>query len=1676
MHSILNTRVSFLAAVFLWALHPIASFGAETKQSDISYYRDIRPIFQASCQGCHQPAKAKGGYVMTAFDRLLKGGDQADKHQAIVPGKPAKSLLVSLITPKDGEAEMPMKADPLPKEDINKISRWIAQGAKDDTPKNAKERYDMDNPPVYSKPPIVTSIDFSPDGKLIAVAGFHEVLVHSTEGSGLIARLVGLSARIESVKFSPNGKKLAVTGGLPARMGEVQVWDINKRALDLSVPVTYDTVYGASWSPDGKTIAFGCSDSTIRAIDAKTGKQVLYQGSHSDWVLDTVFSKEGTHVVSVGRDQTAKITELATQRFIDNLTSITPGALSGGILAVARHPSRDQVLVGGADGTPQVFRMFRKTKRVIGDNANLVKRFPPMSGRVFSVAYNPNGKMIAAGSSLDGNGSVNLYSADFTGELSEEMIKIFNKRINERSAEDKKKVQAFQNAGVSILSSQQFPAAIYALAFSPDGKTLAASGSDGVVRMINTASGGLERAFIAAPLKGKALEEIIAVTSFPSKVNLNGKFSYNQLLITGFKASGETIDLSHKATYKISTDSASVADSGKVLAQKNGSAVLSISWKNHQLSVPVKVEGVTSDFDPDYVTDIMPVVSRMGCNMGTCHGAKDGKNGFKLSLRGYDPIYDVRAFTDDLAGRRINFASPDDSLILLKGTGAVPHEGGARTKIGSDYYQTLRAWIAGGAKLNLDSPRVSGIEIFPKNPVVQSISDAQQVRIVATYQDGRKRDVTTEAFIDSGNNEVVISEDGGMLKAVRRGEAPILARFEGNYAATTMTVMGDRSGFEWKDQPANNQIDTFAAEKWQRMKILPSNICSDSEFIRRIYLDLIGLPPSAEEVIAFTSDKTPSKEKRNKLIDKLIGNDDYIELWANKWSDLLQVNRKFLGAEGAGEFRKWIRAQVAENTPYDQFAKTILTASGSNKANPPASYYKILRTPEDTMENTTHLFLATRFNCNKCHDHPFERWTQDQYYQLSAYFAQVGYKPAAEAKGKKIAGTAVEGAKPLYEEIFDTGKGDIKHERTGAITPPVFPYPVAHKKNDKNTRRESLAEWMTSPNNPLFAKSYVNRIWGYLTGTGIIEPIDDIRAGNPASNPELLDWLTEDFIKSGFDTRHLIRTICQSRVYQLSVKTHKWNEDDQVNFSHAKARRLPAEVLFDAIYTVTGSKSKFPGVPEGTRACALPDSGIKLPDGFLNNLGRPPRESSCECERANELQLGSIMALVSGPTVDQALSQKANAIEQLAKSDKTDEEIVKSLFLRVLNRPASKKEIDSSLKMFKSVKTDHQTLTKELAAYEKKLKPITKEKEADRSKRITEAKAALEEYQAEIAPAEAEKDKMQKEAIAKAEKALKAYEATLADKLIKWEAKPTLTTTWEPLKLTYLKSKAGAKLTQADDLSVTASGKKALDVYSVAGNTKLQNITGIKLEALTGEGLPKTGPGRAKDGNFVLSEFSVDISSSKNTKKRTRLQLHKAKASFSQSNYAVATAIDGKAPGNGNGWAISPQGGRDQQAIFSVKKPTGGKAGSQLLFTLNQNFRSKEHLLGKFRLSVTTDKGEIDFGITPEIKTILATKKESRTEEQSKSLLAFFRNMDRELDKKTAALAEAKKKRPELPKLTELKAKLKRAEMPLPIDPKLKDLQRALKLSTAQIETVRLTAAQDVAWALINNPAFLFNH
>ncbi len=1177
-----------------------------------------------------------------------------------------------------------------------------------------------------------------------------------------------------------------------------------------------------------------------------------------------------------------------------------------------------------------------------------------------------------------------------------------------------------------------------------------------------------------APESLPAGTHIASLDVQPAKLVLTGKYEAAQLVVTARLASGDTADVTRIAKLQLEGGVAEVTPTGQVKPLKNGTGALRAEIGGQTASIPVEVVEMKDAQPVDFIRDINPVMTKVGCNAGTCHGAKDGKFGFKLSLRGYDPIFDVRSLKDDLAGRRLNVASPDDSLMLLKSTAGVPHEGGQRVKIGEKYYEMLRAWIADGAKLDLGAPRVTKIEVFPHDPVVQQIGARQQVRVVATFSDGKTRDVTAEAFLDSGNTDVAKTDGGGLVETLRRGEAPLLARYEGNYAATTLTVMGDRSGFVWKQPDTWTRVDELVAAKWERMKIEPSGLCSDAEFLRRVYLDLAGLPPTAEEVRAFLADTHPPREKRDAIVDKLIGSPDFIEHWTNKWCDMLQVNSKFLGGEGAKLFREWIKKQVAANTPYDKFAAQILTATGSNKENPAASYWKILREPAEAMENTTHLFLATRFNCNKCHDHPFERWTQDQYYKLGAYFSRVSLT-ADPASGKQvIVGSAVEKARPLFEIVKDAPTGDMIHLRTNKVAEPTFPYPV--KAEAQGSRREQLGAWITSADNRYFASSYANRLWGYLTGAGIIEPLDDIRAGNPPTNPELLDYLTKEFIGHGFDVRHVMALICKSRSYQLSVATNKWNEDDKINYSHALARRLPAEVLYDSVLKVTGAAPKLPG---GGRAQMLPDAGTDLPSGFLANLGRPARESACECERSSDLRLGSVMALLSGAAVGDAIGDAKNALVKLVAAQPDDTKLVDEIFLRVLSRPATEVEVKKTLEAWATIAPEHRTLTTTWEGKETEQAPIIAKMEADRLAATDAAKNELFRFEAEIAPKVAEAETKRQAAVAAADTAVKAYEKSkLAAAQAKFEETVPVARThtgWQLLETADAKASNLGTLVKQPDGSIKAGPQRPATVdYNVTCDTKVAGITGILLEVLPSAEEPGFGPGRAA-GNFVLGEFSAKSEPSGSKGSQTDVEFSNAFADYSQDKFEVKSAIDGKKGDAKNGWAIANQLGVPHYAAFALKKPLGDDKGTRLRIELNQP-RTGGFSIGRFRLWVTTSPQPLAIGLPLPVADALKKPTATRGKEDKTALAAYWKESDPDFRKLQLTLGKNQLPLATDPGVIERRAALIKAEEPIKLDPKLVQLRQDSAQSKLQIANKRLTAVQDLAWALVNNPAFLFNH
>ena len=669
------------------------------------------------------------------------------------------------------------------------------------------------------------------------------------------------------------------------------------------------------------------------------------------------------------------------------------------------------------------------------------------------------------------------------------------------------------------------------------------------------------------------------------------------------------------------------------------------------LSTSVLSYGATN-----FLRDVAPILNKTGCTSGPCHGSAKGKNGFKLSLRGYDPEFDYEALLYDLSGRRFNRAEPAQSLMLAKPTQQVPHQGGLRFEKGTRYYQTIYNWIAAGVPYGDPSKdAVATLEVEPKDIFMAKPGLAATVRVTARYLDGSTRDVTADATVESNVPDVARVSGDASIAGERIGEATLLVRYQGKFTTVPVTVLNPKPGFVWSAAPAHNFVDEMIDAKLKKLKLQPAPLADDATFLRRVSLDLTGQTPTPEAIRAFLADPTPTRLKRQKMIDKLLASPAYVDHWTVKWGDLLQNSRKYLGEKGAFGFREWIRASLETNKPWDRLVRELITSRGSSYDNPAANFFRITKDAKPAMEKTTQVFLGVRMVCAQCHDHPFEKWTQNQYYEMAAFLSPVGVRPGYEV-GEDI--------------IYDQRAGyDMKHPKDGRVVAPKFLIasagPISIPSDER--RRDAYAQWLTAKENPFFARSTANRIWSYFFGRGIIDPVDDIRASNPPVNPALLDALTRDFLDRNFDLRHLMRTITNSRAYQASIDANEWNATDTENFARQFPRRLSAEQLMDAVALATGSRPLLAEVPPDTTASQVPDPHVGK-EGFLDVFGRPSRESPCECERRSDFSLPQALNLVNGRTISESVADPKGRVAKLILSGVDDTRIAEELYLASLGR------------------------------------------------------------------------------------------------------------------------------------------------------------------------------------------------------------------------------------------------------------------------------------------------------------------------------------------------------------------------------------------------------------------------
>lgn len=756
----------------------------------------------------------------------------------------------------------------------------------------------------------------------------------------------------------------------------------------------------------------------------------------------------------------------------------------------------------------------------------------------------------------------------------------------------------------------------------------------------------------------------------PSAIQLAGKLDRVQLAVSRGTADATGVDVTADVTFEsLSPAVATVSERGLVAPTAPGETSIRVTQGGRPVEVPVVVAEAGGDRAVSFVERVIPALSKAGCNQGACHGGQFGQGGFKLSLFGFAPEQDHSAIARERRQRRISLVSAAESLILKKAVAAVPHGGGKRMRVGSPEYDTLVAWINSGAPGPVDDePRIESIKVLPNERVYQK-GESRQLRVIAHYSDGSQRDVTHSARYDSLGSGIANVDEQGFVTASGRGQTAIMIRYRGR-AKVSSVIRPFSENVDLSDFQPHNFVDEHVRDRWQKLGLTPSPLCSDEEFIRRAFLASIGTLPPRQRVEVFLASDEPGK--RDSLVDELLGltgdpqRDAYVEQWSaywtQKWGDLLRNNRQKVGEIGMWAFANWIRASLRENKPMDQFVREIIMARGSIYQNGQANYYKVSSKPTELAETTSHVFLGVRLQCAQCHQHPFESYSQTDYYGLAAFFTRVTTKRSSDFGG--FGGDTVVRLK---------SSGSIRHPRSGEVVAPTLLGAGSLEDTSARDLRRPLAEWLTSPENPLFARNLVNRTWGYLMGVPLVQPIDDMRETNPPSNPQLLAALAADFVSNGYDLRELMRTIMTSRVFQLSSTATDDNAGDKRFSSHYPATRLPAEVMLDAIDAACGTQEQFDGVPLGTRAIELPDPNFS--SYFLDTLGRPQRIVSCECERTAEPNLAQVLHIANGELVQRKLTDESGRISRLIESEAGDDEAFTEMYLVCLSRRPTEQDL-----------------------------------------------------------------------------------------------------------------------------------------------------------------------------------------------------------------------------------------------------------------------------------------------------------------------------------------------------------------------------------------------------------------
>ena len=747
------------------------------------------------------------------------------------------------------------------------------------------------------------------------------------------------------------------------------------------------------------------------------------------------------------------------------------------------------------------------------------------------------------------------------------------------------------------------------------------------------------------------------VEVYPKEVHLKTKGDRQSFVVQATDKSGLTTDVTKDCKVELADGKLARIENFTLYPLADGQTELRLEYQGQKMTVPVAVAEATVQKPISFKMDVMSVFMKKGCNMGSCHGAARGKDGFRLSIFGFDPDTDYQSITRQISTRRVNLAIPQDSLMIQKCDGTVAHTGGQVFKKDDEYYNILVGWIkAGCPKDPGEVPTVTNVEVFPPSGVMNGENVTQQLSVLAHYSDGTTRDVTSMSYFSSNNDNSATVSQEGVVTSHNRGEAFIMARFDVHTVGRQFIVLPKDLKYTEPQLTENNYVDTMVNAKLKKLRIVPSELCTDEEFIRRVTLDIAGLLPTPEEYHTFIND--PSPDKREKLVDELLSRKEFVEIWVMKWAELLQIrtvaNR--VTYKSMTRYYNWLRSRIESNMPIDQMVKELIASQGGTFSNAATNYYENGADTLKTAENVAQVFMGMRIQCAQCHNHPFDKWTMDDYYSFAAFFSQIGRK---------------QGEDPREKIIFNRGSGEVKHMVGNRVMQPKFLGGDVPDVKGKD-RRAVLAEWLASPQNPYFAQNLSNIVWDHFFGRGIIHPVDDVRVSNPAVNPELLEELANKLTEYNYDFKKLVRDICTSRTYQRSTKTNETNASDNRNFSHANLRRIRSEILLDAITKVTETKNKFPGLPLGARAVQIANGNTST--YFLTTFGRAKRETVCSCEVSIEPNLSQALHLINGDVVNNKIKQ-GGLIAARLKEGYSPVEIFEELYILCMSRRPTSKEL-----------------------------------------------------------------------------------------------------------------------------------------------------------------------------------------------------------------------------------------------------------------------------------------------------------------------------------------------------------------------------------------------------------------